>query len=536
VRAYTASIGDGFAAKLETFGGILLWNTFLGGAGDDSSQEIAEDGNGHLFVVGTSSAQWGAPAHGYAGGANDVYVARLDSNGALAVNTFLGCSLGDQAGALALDPAASVLALGRSNDSWGAPIRPYTTFPGNNYDAFVAMVDIAAPTALSFALHMPATSPTHADDLVFRVTFSESVLGVETADFVPNGTTALVTNVFALAPSDYEVTVAGGDLAAMNGIVGLDFASTVTIADSAGNTLVWAEPLVDETYTMDNIAPSASIDLPTPADPTGSADATFFFSSADPTAVFEGSMDGGALLPITSPYDYYGLTDGVHNFTLYAFDEAENVGTASFSWTIDLAPPMVVSILRADPDPTSEAIVDFTVLFTEPVTGVQPANFALTTTGVAGAAITGVSGSADTYLVTVDTGTGVGTIRLDLAAIGAIADEVGNPLAGTFTSGEFYTIVPPEPQFQRGDANTDASMNIADAVFVLDHLFAQGVAPMCRDTADANDDGLLNIADPIKILDYLFAGGTQPPAPFGACGVDPTADGLDCATYLFCQP
>jgi len=452
------------------------------------------------------------------------------------VNTFLGCSLGDQAGALALDPAASVLALGRSNDSWGAPIRPYTTFPGNNYDAFIAMVDIAAPTALSFTLEAPATSPTHADELVFRATFSETVLGVGTADFVAIGTTAMISSVFAIGPSEYTVTVSGGDLAGSNNIVGLDFAGTVSIADLAGNTLVGAEPQVDDTYAMDNIAPAAFIDLPTPADPTGSADATFFFSSNDPTAVFEGSLDGGPFLPITSPYDYLGLTHGSHTFALYAFDEAVNVGTASFSWMIDLAPPMVDSIVRADPNPTSEAVVDFTVLFTEPVTGVQLANFALATTGVAGASITGVSGAADAWLVTVDTGTGVGTIRLDLTTIGAIADGVGNALAGTFTTGEFYTIVPPEPQFQRGDANSDAAVNIADAVFVLAHLFSQGAAPTCRDTADANDDGSLNIADPVKILDYLFAAGPPLPAPFGACGIDPTADGLDCASYLFCQP
>jgi hypothetical protein len=398
------------------------------------------------------------------------------------------------------------------------------------------MVDIAAPTALSIALWAPATSPTNADTLVFAVTFSEAVVGVGAASFVATGTTAMVTGAVETAPGEYTVTVAGGDLAALNGVVGLDFAAAASIADSAGNDFLGAEPFVDETYTVDNIAPNAGIDAPTPLDPSGSATATFFFSSADPTAHYECDLDGGGFFVATSPQDYFGLATGLHSFTLHAIDEAGNVGTASFSWTIDLVSPMVDAIVRADPNPTSEPIVDFTVLFTEPVTGVGMANFALTTTGVTGAAITGVTGAADSYTVTVGTGTGFGTIRLDLALIGAIADAVGNPLAGTFTVGEFYTIVPPEPQFNRGDANTDFAVNIADPIFVLAHLFTQGPAPTCRDTADANDDGMLNIADPVRVLDFLFSGAQPLPAPFGACGVDPTADALDCGVYVFCQP
>ena len=43
--------------------------------------------------------------------------------------------------------------------------------------------------------------------------------------------------------------------------------------------------------------------------------------------------------------------------------------------------PVVSGVLRADPDPTSASSVHFTVAFSEPVTGVDAADFALTTTG-----------------------------------------------------------------------------------------------------------------------------------------------------------
>lgn len=94
--------------------------------------------------------------------------------------------------------------------------------------------------------------------------------------------------------------------------------------------------------------------------------------------------------------------------------------------------------------------------------------------------------------------------------------------------------------FKRGDANVDGGLNIADAVYILSNLFPPAGGPpglSCQDSADANDDGGLNIADAIALLGNLFpTGGPAPlPAPFGACGPDPTdADPLDCASYPPC--
>jgi hypothetical protein len=93
----------------------------------------------------------------------------------------------------------------------------------------------------------------------------------------------------------------------------------------------------------------------------------------------------------------------------------------------------------------------------------------------------------------------------------------------------------PAPRLRRGDANADKTLNIADAVFVLAHLFAQGTAPACKDAADANDDGALDIADAVKILGHLFAQAGPLAAPFGECGADPTEDGLDCGKFAPCE-
>ncbi len=53
VRPYTWGRGeyDGFVAKLSP-DGVLLWNTFLGGTGNDWGNAIAEDDSGYIDVAG----------------------------------------------------------------------------------------------------------------------------------------------------------------------------------------------------------------------------------------------------------------------------------------------------------------------------------------------------------------------------------------------------------------------------------------------------------------------------------------------------
>ncbi len=104
-------------------------------------------------------------------------------------------------------------------------------------------VDNDAPGLASFIRQTPASSPTNADSLVFRVTFDEGASGVGTADFAVNGTTtATVTGVLAVSASVYDVTVSGGDLAGFNGAVGLNLAASQNITDLAGNALPAGEP------------------------------------------------------------------------------------------------------------------------------------------------------------------------------------------------------------------------------------------------------------------------------------------------------
>ncbi len=121
--------------------------------------------------------------------------------------------------------------------------------------------------------------------------------------------------------------------------------------------------------------------------------------------------------------------------------EADNGGWWWFR-TVDTTPPTVLSSVRLDPSPTDAESVRFRVTFSEVVTGVDTADFRLSTTGsISGASVTGVSGTGSVYTVTVSTGTGWGTLRLDIPATATITDLAGNPLSGLpYTGGEAYTV------------------------------------------------------------------------------------------------
>jgi hypothetical protein len=150
-------------------------------------------------------------------------------------------------------------------------------------------------------------------------------------------------------------------------------------------------------------------------------------------------------------------TAGTYNLYLIA-NNRDNCsgGTSSAVYTLSNAitvvapPPEVVSINRADFDPTyASTSVTWTVTFSRSVTGVGVGDFALTQSGgAAGASITSVSGSGTTYTVTANTGTAsTGSVRLDLIDDDSIIASDNQKLGGTGTgngtfSGQAYTLIP----------------------------------------------------------------------------------------------
>ncbi|GEM_PF-1174368 len=121
--------------------------------------------------------------------------------------------------------------------------------------------------------------------------------------------------------------------------------------------------------------------------------------------------------------------------------------------------PFVQSIIRADPNPSSASYVNFTVTFSEPVTGVDAADFNFTKTGsITGFEITNLlpaSGAAGVYTVTVKTGSYNGTLGLNLVNDGSIRDTGNNPLVTSVLYGQTYQITKSYSVTLRSDSSRD---------------------------------------------------------------------------------
>jgi DNA/RNA endonuclease G (NUC1) len=350
--------------------------------------------------------------------------------------------------------------------------------------------DRTNPTVVSVV--RAGSNPTNAANVDFTVTFSESVSGVDASDFAlaTSGVTgASVTNVAGTGP--YTVTVNTGT---GNGSIRLDVLADGSIQDNVGNPLTTAFS-TGETYTIDKTAPLVVSITRDDASPTHASTLHFTVTfntnvNGVDTSDFQLTTSGvtGSITGVTGSGSVYDVTAGsvTGNGTLrldLVDDDSivsattgtplagSGAGNGNFTtgevYTVDQTPPSVSSITRVSASPTNAASVQFTVTYSEAVTGVSAQDWSLATTGVSGASVTGFTGSGTTYTVTVNTGSGDGTIRLDVVTGGTVIDAAGNLLASGFTTGETYAIDKTSPSVQsiaRANADPTGAASVAFTV------------------------------------------------------------------------
>jgi hypothetical protein len=70
--------------------------------------------------------------------------------------------------------------------------------------------------------------------------------------------------------------------------------------------------------------------------------------------------------------------------------------------------------------------------------------------------------------------------------------------------------------FRRGDGNGDGTVNIGDAVYLINFIFRGGPAPVPNEAGDPNCSDNVDIGDIVYLVNYVFKGG-PPPGPVD-CG------------------
>ena len=64
-----------------------------------------------------------------------------------------------------------------------------------------------------------------------------------------------------------------------------------------------------------------------------------------------------------------------------------------------------------------------------------------------------------------------------------------------------------------GDSNGDQTVNIGDAVYMVNYIFKSGPAPEPLEAGDVNSDGARNVGDAVYIINYIFKSGPAPHCP-----------------------
>ncbi|MCS0615071.1 Ig-like domain-containing protein [Massilia kyonggiensis] len=318
-----------------------------------------------------------------------------------------------------------------------------------------------------------------------------TVLGTTTATggawSIPSGTLGQGNHTLTAKATD----LAGNVSAASTGLaVTIDTAAPASVALSA-STLVTA-----------NAGSGASVGTLSATDATA---VTYALAAGNGT----NDADNGQFAVSGNTLNVGGsaLTAGTYHVYLSATDAAGNVSNLAQTITVQSV-PTVSSIVRAGGAGAgvagSAASVDYTVTFSESVTGVDAGDFTLTATGTASGAIAAISGSGTTYTVTVNTLTGDGTLRLDLNNSGTgIQNGSSVGIGGGYTAGATYTLdhtapnAPSTPDLASGsDSGASNTDNITAAA-----------TPVITGTAESGSTVTLYDSDGTTVLGTTTATG-----------------------------
>jgi hypothetical protein len=129
---------------------------------------------------------------------------------------------------------------------------------------------------------------------------------------------------------------------------------------NASGTGLWSDSM---SFTIESAVPAPNTTIDThPANPSGSADASFEFTSTPAGATFECKLDSGAFAVCTSPKAYSGLSDDSHTFQVRAVNSGVSDPTpATYTWTIDTtAPETTITTHPANPSGSADVTFEFT--------------------------------------------------------------------------------------------------------------------------------------------------------------------------------
>jgi len=428
IHPWTPVASDAFVAKLDN-NGVRLWHTFMGSSQDDIGTGIALDSSGKVYVAGYSYDNWGTPINPYMGGSEDTFAARLDANGALEWNTFLGgASSRDYGNGIAVDSGGNVYVVGRSSDSWGTSIHPFTGIS----DTYAAKLDNNG--ALEWNTFMGGAS---SDDNGMGI--AADSFGNVYVTGKSNGNWGVPVNPYAGGDDIFVARLDANGALLWNTFMGSSFGGDFPYGiavDSVGNVYVtgygtnnWGTPISPHTAGTNLDALAAQLNS------SGGLVWNTFMGGA--------SFDFGTGIAVESDGTVYvtGHTNSGWGLPVRAHGAFEDAFAARIGDDF-VSPTVMINQAPGQADPTSSGPIKFEVVFSEPVTDFTNADMDLGASTASGSLTATITGGTTIYNVVISGMTGPGTVIASIPA-NVATDAVGNGNTASTSTDNTVTFTPP---------------------------------------------------------------------------------------------
>jgi len=243
-------LGDYDAKSPLVIDPVLVYGSYLGGAGAERVGRVAVDGGGNVYLTGeTASSDFpvsGGAAQGVSGGGSDAFVAKFDSAGALVYVTYLGGAGSDRGTALAVDGGGATYVTG-TTESLDFPLQnAEQPSYGGIADAFVAKLS-ADGASLVYSTYLGGNAQESANAIVVDGSGAAYVAGGTLSPNFPVSAGAVQSSFQSIA-NDQGVIEADGYIAKLSAdgaslvystyLGGSDGESVFDIALATGGELV----------------------------------------------------------------------------------------------------------------------------------------------------------------------------------------------------------------------------------------------------------------------------------------------------------
>ncbi|MFL5331530.1 MAG: beta strand repeat-containing protein [Gemmataceae bacterium] len=380
--------------------------------------------------------------------------------------------------------------------------------------------------------------PTNGASITFDVVFSEPVTGFDLNGVVVGGTAGPSVIQVSGSGTTYTITVSG---MAQSGTVTADVNANAatdisdegnTVSTSSDNSVYWssgpqaslqASDVIDvgggnniDAVTVSKYTFTLTYTDPDLVDPVFLDDTDVLVTGPNGFSTFAHFVSANPAIDSASIVATYEFTppggkwdfadNGDYTITLQTDEVRNDLGfgnaAAVFSINVDMhLPTVTINQAAGQADPAIGTSAQFTVIFSEPVTGFTAADIVIG--GTAGATTAVVSGSGTTYTVTISGATQSGTVTASINAGAAfdISDDGNTASTSTDNTVTLIIVTPPTPHvalFATGaDAGGGPQVNVYNAdgslrfsFFAYSANFFGGVRVA---TGDLNGDGIDDI-------------------------------------------